>query len=106
MSQVAGTPRRVGPLPGLRLKVNLLLLAIQVPALIILALSTTWGIQDLVKDMARFQADRLARELNNRLDKLDDLTDLQEDLYSFLESTMGVRTAAVFLAEGDQLELR
>jgi signal transduction histidine kinase len=101
--KVAGVTGTVRPLPGLRLKINLLLLAIQVPALVILSFSITRGIREMVETMARAQAARLAREINERLAGIEDQEVIQKELTTFLASTSGVRSAALFLADDDQL---
>ena len=103
----SGVPDFARPVPGLRLKITLLLLAIQVPALVILAFETSRGIRDMVGEMSESQATRLAQDLNKNLSELDLVDEYQEFLQRFFESTKGVKAAAsVFVAEGGQLKAR
>ncbi len=103
--KVARKPSGKRPVPGIRLKINLLLLAIQVPALVILAFETTRGIRETFREMGRSQAMQLAQELNKRLADPANQGRYQEALDEFLESTTGVEfNAAVFVAEGGELK--
>ena len=95
---------RSAPTTGLRLKMNLLLLAIQAPAFAILAWSTNSGIENLVVGMARSDADRRMREVLRSVEESGDRDRLQWDLRFSLESTVGAR-AALFLADGNELKL-
>jgi len=104
--KVSGAPGTARPLPGLRLKINLLLVAIQAPALLILAFSTTRGLKDWLQETARSQANTLAEELNQSFDRLADFDGLEKDFRAFFQFRSGVRSADVFLAQEGQLQSR
>jgi signal transduction histidine kinase len=102
-----GHSKVLRPAPGLRPKISLLLLAIQVPALVILAFETSRGVRDLFREMGTSQAYRVVKELNRRLADLEDPEEYQDVLASFFDSAKGMKAAvSVFLAEGGQLRVR
>ncbi len=94
------------PVTGLRLKIILLLLAIQAPALAILALSTTGGVRDLVREMAGSQADRLVLDLQNRLMSVANPALLQAALDDFMRPRRDILAVDVYIAEESDLRNR